>query len=134
VVTGGSPQSAPINAQFTQALQVRVTDASGGPAVGALVTYSAPGTGPSAALSNGGSATADGSGYASMTATANDVVGGPYLVSAATGTLPPVTFSLTNQEATAIPMLGGWGHVGLAVLILLVGAIILIRVLTAGHP
>jgi hypothetical protein len=136
VVTGGTPQSAPISTQFAQPLQVMVTDAFGNPVVGALVTYSAPSSGASASLSNGGSATTDASGHASVTATANGIVGGPYVVSAATGNLPPVTFSLTNQQGAenAIPTLGGLGLLGLALLVLLFGAIVLARALMAGHP
>jgi hypothetical protein len=127
VVTGGTPQSAPINTPFAQPLQVTVTDTFGNPVVGALVTFSAPSSGASASLSNGGNATTDASGHASVTATANGIVGGPYLVSATTGTLEPITFSLTNQQGAenAIPMLSGLGLLGLALLVLAVGAVVL---------
>jgi adhesin/invasin len=127
VVTGGTPQSTPINTPFAQPLQVAVTDTFGNPVVGALVTYSAPSSGASASLSNGGNATTDASGHASVTATANGIVGGPYLVSATTGTLELITFSLTNQQGAenAIPTLGGLGLLGLALVVLLVGAIVL---------
>ena len=122
VTTGGTSQSAPIGTQFGQPLQVMITDSFGNPVVGALVTYSAPGSGPSATLSSGGSATTDASGHASVTATANGVVGGPYLVSATTGTLEPGTFSLTNLQlqaaaAAQIPVLDGFGLALLAALL-----------------
>ena len=125
VVTGGTPQSTPIYARFAEPLRVTVTDAFGNPVAGALVAYSAPSSGSSAGLTDGGSASTDASGRASMTATANGIVGGPYLVSAAIGTLPPVRFSLTNLQgpANAIPMLGGLGLLGLALLVLTAGAI-----------
>lgn len=118
VVTGGTPQSAPIYGLFAQPLQVTLTDTFGNPVSGALVTFGAPGSGHSAGLSNGGSATTDASSHASVNATANSVGGGPYLVSAATGTLPPVTFSLTNLltfPAEPIPALDGVGLALLAV-------------------
>jgi adhesin/invasin len=122
LATGGTPRSAPISTQFGQPLLVTVTDSFGNPVAGAVVTYSAPGSGPSASLSNGGSATTDASGHASVTATANGIVGGPYLVSATTGTLEPGTFSLTNLQVQAaaaaqIPVLDGFGLALLAALL-----------------
>ncbi len=136
VATGGTPQSAPISSAFALPLQVTVTDAAGNPFAGAAVTFSAPSSGASASLSNGGSATTDANGHASVTATANGVAGGPYLISATTGTLPAVTFSLTNLQgaANAIPMLGGLGLLGLALLVLAAGAVVLTRAMTAGQP
>ena len=136
VASGGTPQSATVSTAFAQPLRVTVTDSFGNPVVSAVVTFSAPTSGPSASLSNGGSATTDANGHASVTATANAIAGGPYLVSAVTGTLPAVTFSLTNLEGASnqIPTLGGVGLLGFAVLILAAGAIVLARTLTAGHP
>ncbi|MFI5180724.1 MAG: beta strand repeat-containing protein [Thermoanaerobaculia bacterium] len=127
VASGGTPQFAFAGGQFEQPLQVTVTDTLGNPVVGALVTYSAPLSGPSAVLSDGGSATTDANGHASVTATANGVVGGPYLVTATTGTLPAVTFSLTNVEgeARAVPALGGPGLLILALLLSAVGTFFL---------
>ncbi|MFI5182006.1 MAG: hypothetical protein ACHQPI_11480 [Thermoanaerobaculia bacterium] len=123
VATGGTPQSAPISTQFGQPLQVLVTDTFGNPVVGALVTYGAPGSGASAGLGNGGSATTDASGHASVTATANGTVGGPYLVSAATGTLEPVTFSLTNLPAAAAAQIPALDGVGLSLLAALLAVV-----------
>jgi hypothetical protein len=121
--TGGNPQGALINTQFSQPLEVTVTDASGNPLSGVAVTFTEPASGPSAGLSNGGSATTDADGRASVTATANGIAGGPYLVTAAAGTLEPVAFSLTNQQEAenAIPMLGGAGLLGFALLVLATG-------------
>jgi hypothetical protein len=91
-----------------------VTDTFGNPVAGALVTYSAPSSGASASLSNGGIGTTDASGHTSVTATANGIVGGPYLVSATTGFLTPVTFSLTNLFALDVPTATGNGDILLA--------------------
>jgi hypothetical protein len=132
VVSGGTPQGAPINTQFAQPLQVTVTDVAGQPVPGALVTFTPPSSGPSATLSTGGNATTDVDGHASVFATANGVVGGPYGVSATTGTLPPVTFSLTNLDSPSpqIPTLSRLGLLGFALFVFLVGAILLTRTLT----
>jgi hypothetical protein len=136
VVSGGTPQSAPINTQFAQPLEVTVTDVAGQPVPGALVTFTPPSSGPSAGLSTGGNATTGVDGHASVFATANGLVGGPYVVSATTGTLPPVTFSLTNlpDASPAIPMLGRWGLVALGVLVLALGAFVLAGVVILGRP
>jgi Bacterial Ig-like domain (group 1) len=123
-VTGGGTQSAPVNTPFAQPLQVTVTDAFGNPVNGAVVTFSAPGSGPSAILSNGGSATTDASGHASVTAQANGAAGGPYTVTASVGSLAPVNFSLTNSQdsqTAAIPALDGAGLIGFALLLAAVG-------------
>jgi hypothetical protein len=125
--TGGTPQSAIINTQFPQPLEVTVTDAAGNPLSGVTVTFTAPTSGPSAALSNGGSVTTDANGHASVTATANGIAGGPYLVTASAGTLTPVSFSLTNQQENenAIPMLGGAGLLAFALAVLAIGLLAL---------
>jgi hypothetical protein len=123
VATGGTSQSAPIGTQFGQPLQVMVTDSFGNPVVGALVTYSAPGSGPSATLSSGGSATTNASGLASVTATANGVVGGPYVVSGTTGILEPGTFGLTNLPAGVAVQIPALDQIGLALLAALLSAV-----------
>jgi len=127
VATGGTPQSAPIGTHFWQSLEVSVTDAHGNPVSGADVTFTAPASGPSATFSNGGSATTGADGLASVTATANSTVGGPYQVTAETGTLTPATFSLTNDPEAAIPLLAGAALVGFAVLVLAAGLLALAR-------
>jgi hypothetical protein len=104
-----------------------VTDAHGNPVSGADVTFTAPASGPSATFSNGGSATTGADGLASVTATANSTVGGPYQVTAETGTLTPATFSLTNDPEAAIPLLAGAALVGFAVLVLAAGLLALAR-------
>ncbi|MBI5446856.1 MAG: Ig-like domain-containing protein [Deltaproteobacteria bacterium] len=124
-VTGGGTQSTSIGTLFALPLQVTVTDALLNPVSGAVVTFSAPGSGASAVLSNGGSATTNANGQASVTATANFVAGGPYTVTATVGTLPPANFSLTNlQDAVdVIPTLGGVGLIGFALLLAAVGVL-----------
>lgn len=126
VASGGTPQIATVNTQFAQPLRVTVTDAAGNPIPGAIVTYSAPGTGASASLSDGGSATTNSEGHASVIATANGLVSGPYEVAAATGTLAPAVFHLTNQ-GSPIPLLDGRGLLLLAILLLATGIGVLRR-------
>ena len=101
-----------------------VTDAFGNPVGSAVATFRAPIGGASAILSSGGSATTDAAGHASVTAVANGLVGGPYAVTATVGTLPPASFTLTNQadSLVAIPALDGMGLIGFALLLAAVGA------------
>ena len=91
--TGGTPQSTAVGTAFASALQVTVKDGLGNPVSGTVVTYAAPSTGASAALSSG-TATTNSSGVASVTATANSVIGS-YAVTASVGNLT-VTFALSN--------------------------------------
>jgi hypothetical protein len=97
----GSGQSAGLNTAFANPLVVSVTDASGHPVAGAVVTFTAPSSGPGATFP-GGATTATGVTNASGTATApvitaNRTAGGPYVITASvTGVATPATFSLTN--------------------------------------
>jgi FG-GAP repeat len=132
VATGGTPQSTPINTPFAQPLQVLVTDTFGNPVVGAVVTYSAPGSGASASIGNGGSATTNLSGVASVTATANGTTG-TYQVTATYGTLPPVPFTLTNSAAvtaatSSVPALGTAGLLLLGLALATLGAAAVSRI------
>ncbi len=95
--TGGTPQSAAINTAFGAALQVTVTDSAGTPISGVPVNFAAPGTGASASVA--ASAVTNGSGIATVTATANTTVGS-YSVTASVGQLT-ATFSLTNTAGAA---------------------------------
>ena len=98
--TGGTLQSATINAAFRNPLQVLVTDAANNPVSGATVTFTAPGSGASAALT-GPSAITDATGHASVNAVANSVAGS-YTVNASTsGASGTASFSLTNLAAGA---------------------------------
>ena len=97
-LTGGSTQTTGINHPFPQPLQVTVLDGYGSPVGGVLVTFTPPGSGASAALGGGGTATTDSSGVASVPATANGTTGS-YVVSAAVTGLPAVDFNLTNDTS-----------------------------------
>ena len=99
-VASGSPQSATINTAFANPLVVTVTDAGGLPVQGVTVSFAAPGSGASAVLSSP-TAVTNASGQASVTATANGTVGGPYTVAATvTGLAGAANFSLTNTNLT----------------------------------
>jgi predicted outer membrane repeat protein len=93
-VAGGSGQSAAIENQFTDLLQVMLSETGGSGLPGYGVTFTAPASGASAALSAGTTVTY-GSGIASVTATANSVTGS-YQVSAAIAGFPAQYFNLTN--------------------------------------
>ncbi|HEX4332093.1 MAG TPA: FG-GAP-like repeat-containing protein [Usitatibacter sp.] len=97
----GTPQHATINSGFGLALKVRVIDSDGAGIPGISVTFTAPGSGASAALVPSIPVTTDASGIAQVSATANGTAGGPYTVSAsanATGILLSGSFSLTNDK------------------------------------
>jgi len=51
--TGGTPQSAAVNAAFAHKLSARVVGAKGNPRVGLLVTFRAPASGASLTFANG---------------------------------------------------------------------------------
>ena len=95
VITGGTPQSAVVNRAFAMPLAVRVTDAEGNAVAGASVTFEPPANGASAVLSSTAVST-DANGDASVTATANAVVGAYSVTAMVGGVGTPVTFMLTN--------------------------------------
>ncbi len=95
-ITAGSNQSTPVYAAFSTALQLEVTpNNANDPVTGGVVTFNAPATGPSATITPA-SATINANGAVSVQATANNVIGGPYLVSASMPESSSVNFSLTN--------------------------------------
>jgi len=97
--TGGTPQSAQTNTAFAMQLQSTVTDSAGHPLNNVAVNFTAPPqSGASATLPNGGAATTNASGVASITATANGTLGS-YNVTATVGERT-ATFALTNTPAT----------------------------------
>jgi hypothetical protein len=91
--TGGTPQSAAVSAPFANPLQATVKDGLGNPVNGVTVTFTAPASGASAALSSP-TAVTNAAGVATVTATANSI-SGSYAVTATVGTLT-ASFSLTN--------------------------------------
>ena len=107
-VTGGTPQTAVVGAAFGAALQATVRDAGSNPVAGVTVTFSAPASGASASLSSG-TATTNGSGVASITATANGTAGSYNVSATAAGVASPAVFALTNQAGApgSIAVTGG---------------------------
>ncbi|HEX9243637.1 MAG TPA: hypothetical protein VF875_14430, partial [Anaeromyxobacter sp.] len=95
-VQSGSPQAATVGTAFILPLQALVLDGTGTAASGLTVTFQAPATGATAALS-AGTAVTNASGVAAVTATANGI-SGSYAVAATTPNAPtPVAFNLSNQ-------------------------------------
>ena len=96
--TAGTPQSATISTAFGSALQATVKDSGGNPVPGVVVTFTAPGTGPSASFAGGvNTATTNASGVAIAAAfTANSIAGGPYNVVASATGATAADFVLTN--------------------------------------
>jgi M6 family metalloprotease-like protein/uncharacterized repeat protein (TIGR01451 family) len=130
--TGGTPQSTPVGAAFSQALQATVRDSSGNLMSGVTVTFAAPPTGASATLSST-SAVTNASGVASVTATANSTPGS-YSVTATVGALS-ASFSLTNTAASPASVTAAGGTPQAALL----GAAFLLPLQTtvrdaAGNP
>jgi adhesin/invasin len=99
-IASGSPQSTAVGSAFLQPLKVHVTDGFGTARSGVVVTYIPPASGASATLSAGTTST-DGSGNASLTATANNTTG-TYNVSASVNG-QTVNFALTNATAGSGP-------------------------------
>ena len=97
-VTGSTPQGTPVNSPFANPLAVIVTANNPlEPVAGGVVTFSAPPSGASANLNTTSPVTIGSNGQASVTATANAIVG-QYTVSASTtGAATPASFVLTNQ-------------------------------------
>jgi hypothetical protein len=99
-VAGSTPQSTKVNTAFANALAVSVTAADGvDPVNGGVVTFTVPATGASAGLSLSKATIA--SGQASVTATANTLVGSYSATAAAAGVASATTFSLTNNPGDA---------------------------------
>lgn len=97
--SGGTPQSATIGAAFATALQVTVTS-NGSPASGVAVTFSAPSSGASCALSPT-TATTNSSGQATATCTANTTAGTYNVTATASGATSSASFALTNLAGPA---------------------------------
>src|SRR6185369_5187627 len=101
--TGGSGQSAVFSTAFTSPLLATVSSAFAEPIVGGQVTYTATLSGASVTFTGGVTtlaATINASNQVTLNATANNIVGGPYNVSARGGGIAsPATFSLTNIQS-----------------------------------
>jgi hypothetical protein len=104
-VTGGDKQLAAIGQPFSQPLQVIVHDTLGATAPNVTVTFSAPGSGASASLSNP-TAITDAAGRAQVTATANRTVGRYTVVARINGAeSSAVSFYLTNTVQAYLPII-----------------------------
>lgn len=102
-ITDGDNQETPITGAFPIPLSVRVvSNAADEPAVGGIVTFGAPDSGPSVTFPSGNTATLNGSapllfvGSGSVSATANELVGS-YTVSASARGAASVNFNLRNR-------------------------------------
>lgn len=95
---GGSGQSTDVNTAFANPLKARVKDAFGNALVGALVTFSAPASGPSGAFAGGTTVYAtDALGVATTNTFTANATGGNYNVTATVPNLAATTtFALTN--------------------------------------
>src|SRR5690606_4449658 len=109
VIDSGDAQSTPAGSAFAAPLSVRVTDAGGVALSGVTVAFSAePGPDGAAAVLSAASATTDGSGMASITATAN-AIAGPHAVRASVtggGAPGPVTLRATVTGTGSLPVSG----------------------------
>jgi hypothetical protein len=97
--TGGASQSATVSTAFAAPLAATVVDSNSNPVSGAVVTFTAPGSGASGTFAGGANtATTNASGVASSAVfTANATAGGPYIVTAkVAGVATAANFSLTN--------------------------------------
>jgi hypothetical protein len=103
----GTPQTGTINTGFPIALVAQVLNSDGDPVTtGVVVTFQAPGSGATAALSGPGTTscgtgcvtfTSDGSGYAAVVATANASAGNYQIVATTPTAAHSAVFDLTNQ-------------------------------------
>jgi OOP family OmpA-OmpF porin len=111
-VSAGNNQSTRISTAFGVGLSVLVTSTAGTPLAGATVVFTAPASGAAATFSGSGSATTNASGIATVTATANAMLGGLYTVTATvSGTSASTTFSLRNIGApSSITVVSGSGQ------------------------
>lgn len=98
IVSGGSPQSTPVNTAFAHALTVDVSSAAGDPVAGGVVTFAAPSSGATARLS-GETATINSAGDASVTAVANATAGSYGVAASTSGAAPAALFALTNTSS-----------------------------------
>jgi CSLREA domain-containing protein len=97
-VASGNNQTTPVTQPFANPLTALVSSAFNEPVAGGVVTFTAPGSGPSTTLS-GNPATIGANGRASVGATANSVTGTYQVQARVSATGPTVNFTLTNTCA-----------------------------------
>jgi hypothetical protein len=110
--TGGTPQTANISSAFPTVLTATVRDSAGNLIPGVVVTFSAPGSGPSGTFNGASSsqATTNASGVAtSPTFTANTTAGSYGVTASAPGVGASTTFNLTNTQPTAFAIVATGG-------------------------
>jgi len=97
-ISGGSPQSSLVMTPFPVPLQVTVTDSSGNPMSGVVVTFGAPTTGASGTFAGGvNTATTNALGVATAAVFTANAIAGSFTVTASTSeTGTPAAFALTN--------------------------------------
>jgi len=113
-LTGGATQTTVVSTAFGAPIVARVTDTFGNPAPGATVTFAAPGSGASAALTTRSPSTSA-LGLAQTTATANTVAGN-YSVSASIAAGASATTMLANTAGAPamVRLTSGSGQIALA--------------------
>lgn len=99
VIESGDRQSAQAGSDFAQPLQVEVTDSYGHPLAGQTVTFTVPGSGPSATFAGGKTSDTETTNTVGIATSAEPAAGqaaGSYTVQATTSGLTPADFSLAN--------------------------------------
>jgi len=111
VVNAGDGQSATITLSFTTSLSVIVKDAGGNVVPGAVVTFSAPGSGASGLFgaSTTTTATTNASGIATAATFKANAIAGTYTITVTYLSLT-TTFTLNNINPSAIAMNAGGGQ------------------------
>jgi hypothetical protein len=109
-VVSGSGQSATVDAGFGAPLVAMVHDAYGNPVPGVTVTFTAPVTGPTAALSAPAPTGTDG--RTEVTAIAGTAAGGFSISATIPGLASPAVFALTSTAGapTSVTVVGGSGQ------------------------
>jgi uncharacterized repeat protein (TIGR01451 family) len=101
---GSTPQTAKVSTPFASDLDVKVLDAYGNAVPGASVTFSAPSSGASAALSSA-SASTDANGRAHVMASANSTVGSYAVTAAVSGVAAPILLQLQNVSGPPLSLI-----------------------------
>lgn len=102
--SAGSGQSTPITTTFANPLSVRLAETGGSGLPGAVVTFSAPASGPSLTAASL-TATTGTNGIAALPATANAVIGGPYTITASAANLAgSIDFALINSPLPTVAL------------------------------
>jgi hypothetical protein len=109
--TGGTPQTATVNNAFAKPLAATVTNGSGQPVSGVVVTFAAPTSGASGSFAGGvNTATTNSSGVATSASFKANTVAGAYTVTATvSGVSTAANFTLTNKagKAASLTATGG---------------------------